>query len=161
MSKVAKEAIAESIANIEQIVSHASAPFGYGSDISCARDIEENAAELEGSDTLILSQAIVRRLDCPRGALPDDDSYGMDLRSLVNQGLTDADVRDLAGRVRLEVLKDDRVESLSVTMTPSADAKSIRISLMVKPVDLRVGTFSLTLSASSASVLIEEIREAA
>lgn len=158
MSQIAKDQIAAAISQIEPVTSHAVAPFGYGSDISCERDLDPNMAEVPGGSTLALAQAIVRRLDCPRGALPDDPSYGIDLRSHVNRGVTADEINQLGGQVRLEVLKDDRVDSVTVKVTPTPTGSALAFELAILPVDASLGSFSLTLSASSSEVLLEEIR---
>lgn len=157
MSDIVKDAIAAEIALIEPIVAHASAPFGYGSDISCAHDVDEGVRELDGFDPLVLAQAIARRLDCPRGALPDDPDYGISLRERVNVETTAADIRAMGGQIRGEVLKDDRVSALVVKVNPTPTGSSIGIVLEVTPFDARTGSFTLTLSASDAGVLIQAI----
>ena len=161
MSAIVKEALAAELAQLTPVVAHPVAPFGYGSDISGADDLDPNMAEVDGSSTLALAQAIVRRLDCPAGALPDDEDHGIDLRSYCNRGVTAQAVRALAGRIRNELSKDDRIASVNVTVRPSNAGKTLGVELAVQAVDPAIGGFSLTLSASSASVLLEEIRAAA
>ncbi|MBZ0121788.1 MAG: hypothetical protein K8H88_32645, partial [Sandaracinaceae bacterium] len=79
-------------------------------------------------------------------------------RAYCNRGTTADEVRALAGQIRTEVEKDDRIESLAVTVTPAADGSSLSISLVVTPVAAELGGFTLTLAATSADVLLEEIR---
>jgi len=161
MSEVAKATIAAELALLTQIVDFPVEPFDYGSDISGDFDVDPNADEVSGRTTLSLAQAIVRRLDCPRGQLPDDPNYGIALRSYANKGTTAREVRQLGGQIRAEVLKDDRVESLTVTVRPSSTGQTLTIELAIVPIDSAIGGFSLTLSASSSAVLLEEIRAAA
>lgn len=161
MSAVVKDRIAEELALLVQVVDFPESPFGYGSDILCDSDVDEFVREVDAFSTLALAQAIVRRLDCPRGALPDDADYGIDVRSYLNRGVDARDIRALAGQIRSEVLKDDRVATLTVTVTPNSVGSQLRIELAVRPVDAAIGGFSLTLSATSAAILIEEIRAAA
>lgn len=160
MSQTVTDRIAEELATLTQTVDFPVAPFGYGSDISCDFDVDPLVREVDGFAMLALAQAIVRRLDTPRGSLPDDKNYGIDIRSMVNRGVTADDVRALAGQIRSEIDKDDRVDSLTVTVAPNSVGSELRVELAVRPVDATIGTFTLTLSATSASILIDEIKAA-
>lgn len=160
MSLAVKTTIAIELAKLEQIVDFPVEPFGYGSDISCDSDVDPDVVEVGAFTTLALAQAIVRRLDTPRGSLPDDKDYGIDVRSYVNRGVVAEDIRQLAGQISNEVRKDDRVDTLIVTVQPSSTGTTLGIRLAVRPVDARIGGFTLTLSASSASIVIEEIQAA-
>jgi hypothetical protein len=73
--------------------------------------------------------------------------------------MTSTEVRELGGQIRGELLKDDRVSALTVIVRPDSTAKELSIELAITPVALDVGAFSLTLSATSAAILITEIRE--
>ena len=160
MSDTVKTAIETELATLTQLVDFPTEPFGYGSDISCDSDVDPLVREVNGFTTLALAEALVRRLDTPRGSLPDDDDYGIDLRGLLNRGSVAADIQQLAGQIRAELAKDDRVDTLTVTVAPSSTGTVLRVEVAVQPVDAEIGGFTLTLSASSASVLLEEIRSA-
>lgn len=160
MSQSVKDAIAAELALLVQVVDFPVSPFGYGTDISCESDIDPDAVDVDGATTLALAQAIARRLDTPRGSLPDDKNYGIDVRSYCNRGVTDNEIQSLAGQIRGEVLKDDRVDALTVTVSPSTTGTTLSIVLAVRPVDAAIGGFTLTLAASSAAVLLQEIRAA-
>ncbi len=161
MSEIVKAAIAAELALLEQETDFPVEPFGYGSDISCDSDVAPDVAEVDPFSTLALAQAIVRRLDCPRGQLPDDKDYGISLRQYANKGTTAAEIQSLAGQIKNEIAKDDRVESLTVTVRPSSTGTTLRVELAVLPVAARLGGFTLTLSVTSAAILIEEIKAAA
>lgn len=158
MSAIVKSAIAEELATLKRIVDPPSPPLGYGSDLWCEDDLREDMPEVDGTSTLVLAQALARRLDCPRGALPGDPDYGIDLRSYCNRGTTAAEIRSLAGQINGELRKDDRVERVVVTVRPSSDGSQLAVQLEVTPVDPSVGGFALTLAATSAGVVIDEIR---
>lgn len=133
--------------------------LGYGTDLRCSSDLTEQMEEIEDPfSTLALAEAIVRRLDCPRGQLVDDPDYGLDLRSMCNRGMTADALRALGGQVRAELLKDDRIDLLGVTVRPSSTGKELRVELAVTPVDAHIGGFALTLAVTSAEVLLEELR---
>ncbi len=161
MSAIVKAAIATELAKLVQTTDFPVAPFGYGSDISCDSDVAFDVAEVDAFSTLALAQAVVRRLDTPRGSLPDDKDYGISIRQYVNKGTTAAEIQSLAGQIKNEIIKDDRVEALTVTVRPSSTGTTLRVELAIQPVDAELGGFTLTLSATSAVILIEEIRAAA
>jgi len=158
VSDEVKASIATQLATLVRTVDFPVAPFGFGSDIAGAADLDPNMRETNGLTTFALAEAIVRRLDCPRGALPDDKDYGIDLRSYVNRGVTAQDVRSLGGQIRSELSKDDRIDSTTVVLRPNSTGSILQIEIAVRPFDARLGGFNLTLSASSAAVLLEEIR---
>lgn len=165
MSAIILDAIAADVALLTREIDPPTGPLGYGSDLSCADDLTEDMAEVEGFSVLALGQAIVRRLDCPRGGLPDasapsktDLNYGMELSSYLNRPTTTTELRNLASNIRLEVTKDDRIAAVDVTVTSSPDGSSLAIDLHVTPVDPTIGQFAMTLSVTSAAVLLESIR---
>lgn len=156
MNAIVADAIASETALLTREVATPVAPFGWGTDISCDRDLDEAMPEVSGD--LALAQALVRRLDCPRGALPDDGDYGIDLRANLNRGLTVTEVRGLAGSIRSELTKDDRVDTVAVTVTPTPTGESLRVSIQVTPRDPSLGgPFSLTLAVTDGGVLVEEM----
>jgi hypothetical protein len=157
MNAIVEAAIDAEIAALARVVETPTAPFGFGADLSCDSDLDP-ARELGGFDPLVLGQAIVRRLDCPRGALPGDPDYGIDLRAMVNRGTTADTIRALGAQIRAELTKDDRIDRVTVTVTPSPTGTSLRVQLGITPVDPAIGGFSLTLAVTSAAVLLEEMR---
>lgn len=161
MSAQVKAAIAAEIALLTQAEDFPVEPFGYGSDISGSDDLDPDMVEVDGFATLAVAQAIARRLDCPRGGLPDDQDYGIDLRAYLNRGTAAADIRSLGGQIRAELTKDDRIEVITVIVRPNSVGSLLRIEIAVRPIDPNVETFTLTLAATDAAVLIEEIRAAA
>lgn len=158
MSAEVKTRIAEELALLTQLVPFPSEPFGYGSDISCDTDCDPTMAEVSGNSTLALAQALVRRLDCPRGQNPDDPDYGIGLRQYLNSPKTANEINALGGQIRLELLKDDRVDTLTVLVVPSQNGTILDVTLAVMPKDRSVGGFKLTLNASSAAILIAAIQ---
>jgi len=150
--------ISEGLAQLARILDAPVPPFGYGSDISCERDLDPAMAEVDPLSALALAQALVRRLDCPRGALVDDPDYGMDLRAELNRGTTTRDLNAIAARIRSELTKDDRVSSVKVTVS-YADlvAREMTVSIVVTPVDATIGGFSMTLAVTSAEVVISSM----
>lgn len=85
---------------------------GYGVDLVCVLDVTADMAEVDPQSAAAVTQAIMRRLVTPRGALLDDRSYGFDLRSYCNKGTTQAELMQLQAQVRSEARKDDRVATV-------------------------------------------------
>jgi hypothetical protein len=159
MSSPVRDAIAAELALLEREVDTPVAPFGYGTDVSCTTDLDPRLASVDQNSTQGIAEAIVRRLDCPRGALPDDDDYGFDVASLLNTGLTTTQINALAGQVRAEITKDDRVASATVRLTPSADGTELELDINVVPADPNTSQFSMVLAVSDGGVLLEEISQ--
>ena len=72
--------------------------------------------------------------------------YGLALRDFVNVGMTATEVASLAGRIRNEVVKDDRIDTATVTVTPTPDGSEIDILILITAVDLAIGEFSMTIN---------------
>jgi hypothetical protein len=158
MNATVLAAIEEELAALERVAPTPSAPFGYGVDLRCASDLTETMEEVEADSTLAIAEAQARRLDCPRGGIPDDPDYGISLPSMLNRGTTADDLRALAAQVRSELEKDDRVDQVGVTMTPAEDGGSFTVQTATTPIDPAVGGFRQVLAVTSAAVLIEELR---
>jgi hypothetical protein len=133
--------------------------LGYGSDLWCVDDLKETMDEIPNSDSpLAIAQANYRRLRTSRGQLYDDLDYGLDIRSFVNKGVTVAELQSIAGQIRNELLKDDRNESIVVTMTPNeSNFPGTGYEIRIDGVTAQ-GPFTLTLALTDADVLIKEIQ---
>lgn len=160
MSAIVKAAVAASIALLERDRDAPVAPFGYGRDMSCVSDLAADMGDVDPTSMRAVGEALARRIDCPRGGMPDDPSYGIDIRGALNVGITSGDVISLAGRIATEWRKDDRVADVEVTVAPSSDGGGLTITGVVHLVDPALGRFSLTLAVTSADVLIQEIARA-
>lgn len=158
MNTTVADAIAAELATLERLVDVPAAPLGYGTDLSCALDLTSTMDVVDPTGTLGLAEAIVRRLDCPRGALIDDPDYGIDLVGMLNAPTTATELRALAGAIRAEVTKDDRIDAVEVTVAPSTSGETLVVQLHVTAVDPAVGDFELILALSDAGLLLEEIR---
>jgi hypothetical protein len=155
MSTVA-DFIASEIAKLQRIVPLPTGSLGYGRDLSCVSDVTPTMEEVDPFSVRGIREAIVRRLTTPRGSLPDDPEYGLDLRRFLNTGHTVQTLTSLAGLITTEIGKDDRVGSISVTVA-LPDPSTLRISLTITPEDPRLGAFDLTFAITSGAAVIEEI----
>jgi hypothetical protein len=137
----------------------ASATIAYGSDLWCVDDLDDNCTELFEDDPRIISQALYRRFKTPRGALIDDSSYGLDVGSVLNKGLTQSDLYDAAAMIRNEALKDDRIVSCDVEVLQfSASTLQVTLSLVIADPEQ---SFTLVMACTDGELLLQEIRRAA
>lgn len=155
MNALLRAAIDEGIAALDRVMDAPTGALGYGTDIAWTSDLVEPMADVDPTSTTAISQALLRRLDCPRGRLVDDLDYGLDLRSYCNRGTTTAELAAIAGAVRNELEKDDRVASASVAVTGSAT--SLAVSIRVVPASADLDAFTLTLAVTSSAVVLQEI----
>lgn len=157
MSQLVLDSIAADTAELTRLVPVPTGSLGYGTDLSCVEDLTEDLAEVDPFSPLAIGEALLRRLSTPRGQLPDDPEYGLDLRGYCNRGVPTGEIREVAGQVRSEVTKDDRVEDVSVVVTvPSLKTMSVRID--VTPADPLLDPFTLTFAVTSGQLLLEAIR---
>lgn len=98
-----------------------------------------------------LGNALARRLSTPRGALFYDPGYGLDLRSYLNAGLTDAKLSELVSAIGSECEKDERVQQADVTATYSYQTSTLRVRIEVLTAD---GPFRLILGVDQVTVAI-------
>lgn len=161
MNELLASVIAAGLAAETRVVDAPVAPFGWGSDLSCASDLDVAMTEIAGDDPEVVLQAVVRSLQCPTGGLVDDRSYGFDLIAMLNRGVTTDLIREIGGRVKAQALTDDRVDSCTVKATPSSDGKTLAVEIRGVLADPGKTTFSLILAVTSSEVILSEMRSAA
>jgi len=155
MNTIVQNALTELIANLTIISSVPSAPFGYGSDISCEADLDPRIIEVHES-ALVLAQHCVRRLDTPNG-LPDDDEWGISITDYLNFPTTGRELAELEGAISSELRLDDRIDDINVAVAFSTDYKELTVNLSIKPLDSLVNEFTLILSVSDTGIIIAEM----
>lgn len=160
MNAILAATITAGLANLTREVDTPVEPFGYGSDVSCALDVDAGT-ELDGSNPLVLAQALVRRLDCQRGGLPDDPSYGIDIRGFLNEGRPARELSSLEDQIKTELRKDDRVLQLDAKVTMSATGSTMAIVIRITPTDPSTKSFRMTLAVTSSAVVLEAMEAAA
>lgn len=99
----------------------------------------------------LLAQALMHRLETPRGGLLDDPNYGYDLRALANESITTTKLFGTQRAIATELAKDERVTSVQVSLSfdPATSALTIKVAALTAE-----GPFRLTLEATSLSVRI-------
>ena len=121
----------------------------FGVDIATpdAADIDQYFSTVTGWRGL--GQALGRRLITPRGSLLDDDAYGYDLRSRLNDTFTAAELAQLGAVVRRELEADERVESATAAVTFAQGTLTVRAAVQTAE-----GPFRLVLAVSAVTTEI-------
>lgn len=90
-----------------------------GCDLLWTDDLDP-AHRLE-SGTSLLAHDIFARWTCRRGLNPDDADYGLDvIEEMLSAAMTPSALAMLPKRLEAEARKDDRVDTISVTITQTA-----------------------------------------
>jgi hypothetical protein len=150
-----ENALAAELATLTRVVDPPTGDLGYGTDLSCTTDLDPQLAEVDPQSPQAIVEAVIRRYTTPRGSLPDDEdgNYGLDVRAHCNRGMTQVDLRALAGALQGEAQKDDRVLKANVSITADARARTLELSVRIIPADLRTRAFGFTFAVTSAEVL--------
>jgi phage baseplate assembly protein W len=106
---------------------------------------------------MIVAQSIYRRLITSRGALKYDLDYGLDVADFLQQPMTPAYRASIAGMIKNEILKDDRVQDVAVSAEVSLDGSTITIVIKGTCSD-PTGPFALTMAVSPAATLVVAIQ---
>lgn len=130
-----------------------SAP-NYGTDLSVTPnadgilDIQPTLQYATGIDVLV--QSLICRQMCVRGTVIDAPNDGIDLRTYIRQGLTQAALADLPSVVQKELQRDQRVKSATVTGSYNTATNSLTLNEKITPVT--GSPFTLTLAVSAVTV---------
>lgn len=123
----------------------------YGTDTSCLTSLRTGRLV---SGVRLVAEAAYRRVTTPRGMLQggeDEANYGIDLADLIGSVVTTADAAALPGRIENELLKDERIESVDVTVTSSVVGPSTSWQVTIEA-QTSEGPFSLVLAVSDVTV---------
>lgn len=117
-------------------------PVDYGTDIALNRDSFRYVYSKEN-----LALQLERRLKTKKGSIRWEPDEGIDIREYVNKKLSSNDITDLSFLIKKELERDERVESVSVSL------KFLYASFTLKG-DIQVNTvydtsFKLVLSVSN------------
>lgn len=123
----------------------------YGTDISTRGDLDPTFALISGVNVEL--ESILREFSTPQGALWWATEYGADLRALLDSALDTKDVKALELTIQRRLLKRDRVEKATATVTFDFSARSITVSVAIEGAD---GPFDFvfTLDASGLAKLV-------
>jgi hypothetical protein len=155
VSAIVLEAIALEIAGLVRVVPVPTGAPGYGSDLSCADDLDANLTELPGDSTLLLAQSTFHRLTTNRGDLPDDADYGWNVVALLSKGLTQDGIRAAQSQIAAEVTKDDRISECTATIE-QLSLKELRITVACV-VEATGEAFELVIVVDSEGAWLEAV----
>lgn len=162
MSAIVKTAIAGELVRLTREVPAPTGALGYGRDLSCTDDVTDDLAEVDPFSYQGIAEAVIRRLTCPRGGLPDDPDYGLDLRAYCNRGVTLDELRLLEAQIVGELGKDDRIDGSTVVVSVGGEGyRTLTVAVTIVPADPALVDFTLTLAVTDRAVILEALNLAA
>lgn len=158
MNKTVRAALDADLATMTAVANPraGASDLGYGTDLSCVDDFAPDAREVDPTSRDALVEALIRQLTTPRGRVIDAPDYGYDLRGALNRATTDDALRALAGDIRNELTKDDRVSDVDVDVETDAAHTALRVALHVEAVDPRLGEFAFVFVMTPDAVTLED-----
>lgn len=125
------------------------AEIDFGSDVRVFPIFDETMALQRGPR--IVAEAVARRWLTQKGTLPFHEDDGVDVRAYLNEAFTQSTRVQLATALQAEALKDERVQSIALTL----DFNEALSALTIKGVlTLSTGPFRLVLKVTQ---LTEEL----
>lgn len=153
---VVRDAIAAQLLTLERVVPTPSGELGYGTDLAGVLDSDDQLSEVDPTSNVAIGEALLRRLLTRRGWLVDAPNYGTDIRGYCNRGVPQNELVDLAGEVRAELSKDDRVQSLTVNVSQPTTSV-LNVAALVVPAVLGLAPFQLVFAVTSGAATMELI----
>jgi hypothetical protein len=102
------------------------AELGWGRDLSCSADCDENFSEVDPNSPQAVGEALFRRLTTPHGGLltdaerlqsvGEDPDYGYNLARILSNDLTAIEIQAHSDLAAAEARKDDRIATCSVEL---------------------------------------------
>lgn len=123
----------------------------FGKDTSCTTQLRTGRYV---SGPQLVAEACWRRLNTPRGMLrggEEEANYGFDLAQFVGRTNPKSVAAQLPGRIRSELKKDQRVDSVDVNVVPITDGPETSFTITVV-VQTGEGPFTLAILASALTV---------
>ena len=127
----------------------------YGIDVSCLTSLDPYFSLVTGPECV--AQAVARRLQTPLGGLLTDPTYGFDLRTLVNDGLSQASKLAIQTGIEAQCLYDERVDSADVSVDVDDPSGVCDIVVQLVLVDGEETTLTFTLDANNLSLVYEGV----
>jgi hypothetical protein len=153
MNETVAQSLAAQLPTLIRMVDTPVGELAYGTDLSCVTDLHPELAEVDPTSPSAIVEAVIRRFLTPRGALLDDQDYGLDVRSHLSRGATQRDLRAITGALSGEAQKDDRVASATVTMQANSLGAKAQLQVLIMPADPELEAFDFTFAVSSSDVL--------
>jgi hypothetical protein len=126
----------------------------YGADVSTFPDLDVRGIQINGPRAV--AECLLRRLMTKNASIGYDTDAGYDLRDLLNEDLSDRELRRHALRASAECEKDERILSATVTLSLDRSTHRLTVRITGELVDLK--TFDLTASITSISSELLSLR---
>jgi hypothetical protein len=123
----------------------------FGKDTSCLTGLRTGRFV---TGARLVAEAAYRRITTPRGTLQggeDEANYGIDLADLIGSATSPSAVAALPGQIQSELLKDERIASVTATVTSSTVGPSTTWTVSIEATTAD-GPFSLVLAVSGVTV---------
>jgi phage baseplate assembly protein W len=117
----------------------------FGLDVSTFPDLDPNFTSISG--TRVVAESLARRLTTPRGALPFFPDYGTDVRSWLNESVTQDRIATWQRAIEAECLKEERVLSAKASVLFDFQAQNLAVTVSAVTAD---GPFKLNLSVNGS-----------
>lgn len=130
----------------------------FGKEVSCTTSLRTGRYV---TGARLVAEALYRRLTTPRGTLrgaEEESNYGLDLAALVGTVRTNSDIASLPGQIEAEIRKDDRVETVTVSVLETSTSAALRTFSISFAVETGAGPFTLVLGASAVTIELLGIR---
>lgn len=115
------------------------------------------------SGAQLVGEALYRRLITPTGMLEDDPEYGFAIFTYLQRSgpsPATADLLALRSRITRECLKDERVEDVVVTLTPTTSGPTFSADIKIDVTLDDSTTFTLALNVNDVTLALLGISEA-
>jgi hypothetical protein len=113
--------------------------------------IDLDAGMIEVTGRTLLAQSLVRRQTTPTGSVSDSPNDCVDVRGWLSNGVTTNELHALAGNLKTELLKDERVVDVSLMVSYNAASQTLTI---VENFTSGYGPFTLTLTVTNVTISI-------
>lgn len=123
----------------------------FGLDILSLTDLDPQLQLVAGR--ALLAQDLAHRFETPAGGLFYDDSYGYDLRALLNAALDETAAPGIAAAVEAQCLLDERVESVRAEVTLYRAENRLRVAVSVLCAE---GPFSFVLTVDDLQLVASD-----
>ncbi len=97
----------------------------------------------------VLSQRLINRHTTPLGSVSDSPNDCFDVSDWLSANMTDGQVAQLPGQIHTELLKDQEVQSLTVTVNYNPATSTL---ILTENIISGYGPFSLTITVTPGNV---------
>lgn len=132
----------------------------FGRDTSCTDSLRTGRF---ATGARLVGEAAYRRLTTPRGMLrggEEEQNYGLDLNDYCGSTNPTQDAAALPGRIEAELTKDERIISVSTTVTVTTVGPATTFDIVIEA-GTRAGPFTLQIGIDQLTVELVGLKAAA